>query len=181
MHLSTTPVISDTFSVTIGYFGIIRLCYMLHCAQLSKLGASKAGNKPVPRAASGNSSIFHKHPTGTCPNLVPKMLGNLFSHRADKHQLLTHSEQHPELEHEQGQEGKLPAGVHQTQHGQRGWRGGHPELTLSPVCSSGPHRLRGTWRYLNAFRGRQHSHYAINTSSFCFPSRLFFSITINQT
>lgn len=37
-----------------------------------------------------------------CPSLIPKMLGNLFAHRADKHQLPTHSEQHPGLEHEQG-------------------------------------------------------------------------------
>lgn len=92
VHLSTTPVTSDTISVTIRYIRIIRFCYMLHCAQLNTLVASKAGNEPVPRAACGNSSISHTHLTGICPNLISKMLGKLFSHRTDTHQLLTPSE-----------------------------------------------------------------------------------------
>lgn len=73
VHLSTSRVVSDTISVTIGYIGIKRFCYVTLCTT-QHIVASKAGNEPVPHAACGNSSISHNHLTEMCLNLTPKMI-----------------------------------------------------------------------------------------------------------
>lgn len=180
----TTRVTSDTISVTLGHIGIIIFCYMLHYAQLNTLAASTAGNEPDPRAAYGNSSISHKHPTGMCPSLIPKMLGNLFSHRADKHQLLTHSEQHPGLEQEQGagwqQWRQTLWGASNTvwaEGPERGSPWAHPERCVQLRAP----QVKEHVKVLECLQRRATQLLCNHISSFCFPSRPFLSIKINQT
>lgn len=127
-------------------------------------------------------------PTNTLQERVPvwylKCLGIYFLTELTKHQLLTHSEQHPGLEHEQGagwqQWRQTPWGASNTAWGEgleRGSPWAHPERCVQLRAP----QVKEHVKVLECLPRRATQLLCNHISSFCFPSRPFLSIKINQT